>query len=224
MTEKNEKFERFNPPPTDPEIPRCEYPYADGRRCRMLRKSHASLCPFHAREEMQFEELDRIAAELRSLSGEFTTATDINNVLGKLFKLVAANRIPIRHAQLMTYLAQLMLYSRKAVEHEQTVALGFFGWQKIVTDIYRNAGIGRPSTTPPPEAIALMSPTPPPAPPEQKKTSRAPRRSKESRHPHPQNGSPSVPNSVPAPDPNASTSVPPSTTESPHPPPPSPTT
>src|SRR5262249_9540235 len=43
----------------------CKFPFADGRRCRMLRHpSHPSLCPFHARAELQLRESRSLGAEL----------------------------------------------------------------------------------------------------------------------------------------------------------------
>lgn len=136
----------------------CQFPFADGRQCRMFRhKSHLSLCLFHAREEQQLLELDRIGDELSSLSGKFTTATDINHVIGKLFKLVAANRIPTRQAELLAYLAQLLLFSQKDVKHEQKIAHGYLGWEHIIREIYVRAGLGGPTQTPPPEAQALLA-------------------------------------------------------------------
>ena len=135
----------------------CQFPFADGRQCRMLRKkSHPSLCTFHASEEQQMIELDRIGAELAPLSGEFTSATDINHVIGKLFKLVAANRIPIRNATLLAHLAQLLIYSQKSVKHEQNIACGYFGWENIIRKIYIDAGLARPAP-PPPAAIELVA-------------------------------------------------------------------
>jgi hypothetical protein len=138
----------------------CQFPYADGRQCRMLRqKSHPSLCPFHAREDRQQRNLDRISKELSSLSGEFTTASDINHVIGRLFKLVAADRIPLRNAQLLAYLAQLLLFSQPALKYEQNIAHGFLGWADIVRKIYVQAGLAQPAQaqTPPPEAQALLA-------------------------------------------------------------------
>jgi hypothetical protein len=153
---KNTKRSRSRVAPQESSL--CQFPFADGRQCRMFRhESHPTLCIVHAREEQQLLELDRIGAELASLSGEFTTATDINHVVGKLFKLVAANRIPRRNAELLAYLAQLLLFSQKDVKHEQTIATGYFGWQQIIRDIYVRAGLARPAKTPPPEAQALLA-------------------------------------------------------------------
>jgi hypothetical protein len=105
-------------PPPNPN--RCQFETSDGRRCRMLRyNAHPTLCLFHAHDEMQLLESQRVGAELSaSLTGQFMTATDINFVLGKLFTAIAQNRIPPRNAAILAYLGQLMLHSLHHVKKE----------------------------------------------------------------------------------------------------------
>ena len=71
--------------------------------------------------------------------------------------LVAANRIPRRNAELLAYLAQLLLFSQKDVKNEQTIACGYLGCEKIIRDLYVRVGLVRPAQTPPPEAQALLA-------------------------------------------------------------------
>jgi hypothetical protein len=101
-------------------------------------ESHASLCLVHAREEQQLLAQDEIGDELESISGEFRTTTDINHVIGKLFKLVAAGRIPARRAENLTYLAQLLLCSQKDIRYETNLAhrAGDQPWQETVRAAY----------------------------------------------------------------------------------------
>jgi hypothetical protein len=101
----------------------CQFPFADGRRCRMLRyKGHPSLCFFHSREELERIELEQIAAEISPPSGEFTTVSDIERMTRKLFQLVATNRIPIRNVQVLAHLAQLLLHCQRLARREITSA------------------------------------------------------------------------------------------------------
>src|ERR1700676_4014024 len=83
---------------------RCQFQFSDGRCCRMLRSPvHSSFCAFHARQELQLLESQRLGDEISaSLNGDFLTATDINHVLGKLFIAVAQNRVPLRGASIST--------------------------------------------------------------------------------------------------------------------------
>ena len=98
---------------------RCAYLFLDGRRCRMLRKpGHPSLCAFHAREERQHLETEKLADEFASLSGKYVTALDVNHVLGKVFDAFAHKRINARTANTFGYLGQLLLQSMPQVQRE----------------------------------------------------------------------------------------------------------
>jgi hypothetical protein len=97
---------------------------------------HRTLCANHAhRQEDRRSETQshkQVARELASLSGHFTTASDVNHVLGKLFSLVAQGRIPRRDAVALAYIAQLLLQSLPAVQKEVKQALGYDAWQQAV--------------------------------------------------------------------------------------------
>jgi hypothetical protein len=95
-------------------------------------------------------EFDHLGEEIASLSAEFTTMTEVRRVVAKLFKLVARNRIPLRNAQLLAYLAQLLLYSQKDVQHEITSAQGYRAWEQAL----RAAFPTPPRTLPPAAPVA----------------------------------------------------------------------
>lgn len=102
---------------------RCLFSTSDARQCRMPRwEAHASLCLFHARQEQQLIDLDRVGAEFRSLPGEFKTAGGLNNALSKLLALVANNRIPPRSAATLAYIGQLLLRTLPGLKQEETLA------------------------------------------------------------------------------------------------------
>src|SRR5215472_10533034 len=112
----------------------CCFSYSDGRRCRMLRhRDHPGLCPFHSREERQALESERIGTELAaSLTGHFLTASDINHVLGKVFTALAQDRISVKKAKALAYLAQLMLASLRGVGQEYKFKYSFEAWQRML--------------------------------------------------------------------------------------------
>ena len=114
----------------------CRFTFADGRACRMLRKhDHASLCIFHARAERQLWESDRLGEELAaSLTGNFMTATDINFVLGKLFKAIAQNRIPPRNAANLAFVAKLLLNSLDKLKEEYRFKYEYEAWKAMQRD------------------------------------------------------------------------------------------
>ncbi|MBZ5527601.1 MAG: hypothetical protein LAN71_06850 [Acidobacteriia bacterium] len=117
---------------------RCLFPFSDGRQCSMLRHdSHPSLCLFHARQEQQLLDSPAIAAELAGLSGpapdssrgQFLTSTDISRVLGKLFQLLAQDRISRPKAATLAYITQLLLHNQHSVQHEFQQTLGYNAWE-----------------------------------------------------------------------------------------------
>lgn len=110
----------------------CQFPFADGRRCRMLRRDHPALCPFHARAAQQLRESHQLGSEISAtLSGQFLTATDINFALGKVFTAVAQDRLPARNAALLAYLGQLLLQSISNVKKEYKFAYSFEQWEQM---------------------------------------------------------------------------------------------
>ena len=114
----------------------CQFPFADGRRCRLLRhKRHPSLCLFHQRMEERLLNADELGEFIStSRSGHFDTAADVNRVLGNLFKAIAKNRLPARNAAILSYLGQLLLQSVPMVRHEVINTYGTRGWQAMVYD------------------------------------------------------------------------------------------
>jgi hypothetical protein len=115
---------------------RCQFQFSDGRCCRMLRSpAHSSFCAFHARQELQLLQPQRLGDEISaSLNGDFLTATDINHVLGKLFTAVAQNRIPLRKATVLTLLGRAMLSSLPYVKQEFPFSYKFDHWNKVLAN------------------------------------------------------------------------------------------
>jgi len=111
----------------------CQFSFADGRTCRMLRQpDHPTLCVFHARAERQVLESDRLGSELAStFTGKFMTATDINFALGKLYQAIAQNRIPPRNAANLAFVAKLLLLSLDKLKSEFTFKYKFDQWIKM---------------------------------------------------------------------------------------------
>jgi hypothetical protein len=114
----------------------CQFPFADGRTCRMMRHpAHPSLCIFHSRAERQLLESDRLGSEIASsLTGGFMTSTDVNFVLGKLFTAFAQNRISQRNAATLAYIGQLMLHSVQGIQEEYKFKYDFDAWKRMEDD------------------------------------------------------------------------------------------
>src|SRR5258708_4529536 len=84
---------------TDSNSNKCLRQFSDGRSCRMLRKNgHPTLCIFHAREEQQLLESDKLAA-------------------------MAEKRISHQTAGTLGHVGQLLLQSIPAVKNEINAAV-----------------------------------------------------------------------------------------------------
>jgi hypothetical protein len=113
----------------------CKFAFSDSRSCAMPRwNRHRSYCLFHARQEQQILDADRVGEELASFTGEFRTNTDLNRALSNLFKAVAQNRIPTRSAALLAYIGQLLQKSIPDAQHELYKIDGNDGLKDLIRD------------------------------------------------------------------------------------------
>jgi hypothetical protein len=110
---------------------RCRYVAASGRRCRTLASrdtsrasGYSAFCLAHAQMEQQFLDAKSVAKELIGPIVDFRTNLSVNDVLGNLLKLVAENRIPLRNAQTLAYICQLLLTSNPGVRYETNLSGG----------------------------------------------------------------------------------------------------
>src|SRR5271169_2221391 len=113
---------------------RCNFQFADGRRCRMLRHhTTGELCLFHHRALLQLQSAAEIGAELLALGGNFQNPIAINFVLGKLFAHVATGRMHRRDASTLAYIAQLLLQTLDQKRYELARdQYDYRGWTKAV--------------------------------------------------------------------------------------------
>jgi hypothetical protein len=140
-----------------PDSLRCRFAFADGRRCRSPRcAADSPFCATHARARTEAEpsagcrprrvraplgvppkdsqpaRTHTLTLDLTPISGEFRTATDVNRALGKVFCLLAENRIPRRNAVALGYIAQLLLQTLPAVREELISGLGYQVWRETL--------------------------------------------------------------------------------------------
>ncbi len=124
---------------------RCTHTDAAGRQCRGLALKSvkgskagytSGLCPAHATEDRQLRETDAVAEYLFKGTPALNTTAAVNHVLGKLFELIAGNRIPIRNASLLVYTASLLLNSLDRVKDEVLNIKGRDQWLGMIFDAF----------------------------------------------------------------------------------------
>jgi hypothetical protein len=104
-------------------LPRCRYRTSTGRRCRSRASGATSrLCPRHTASEARLDSADLTAALASGRDHSFQSAECINDSLGKLFTLLAADRISPRRAAVLAYIGSLLLRSLPAIEKENAPA------------------------------------------------------------------------------------------------------
>ncbi len=134
----------MSPKPKQKQDHRCQHTTADGRRCHMPRlNDDASLCLDHRQREQQLlhagsVDAETLAAELLGSFKDFKTTTAVNHALGKLFALLAKNRIPVRNAAVLAYIGQLLLHSLSGVKNETMRSRGPDAWQQIIRRALEN--------------------------------------------------------------------------------------
>lgn len=113
-----------NQKPTGLDKSRCRFTTTDNRRCRMLRTpGHRTLCALHAQQDLQFRGAETAARQLLDPRDDFRTVATINRALGRLYTLLAHNRIPVRNAATLAYISQLLLQTLDPLRIEMRRAL-----------------------------------------------------------------------------------------------------
>jgi hypothetical protein len=85
---------------------------------------HLDRCVAHSQMEQLVVRSDATATQILGPMNEFRCAFSVNRALGKIFSLVAENRLPARNAAVLAYTCQLILQSLSAVKNEIYYARG----------------------------------------------------------------------------------------------------
>lgn len=104
---------------------RCKHLTASGRQCTALAardtsrvSGYSTFCLAHSQQEQQYIDSKKVAAELIGDLDDFRTYHAVTEVLGKLLILLANNRIPLRNANSIAYICQLLLTCAPGVRQE----------------------------------------------------------------------------------------------------------
>jgi len=143
----------------------CTFTFADGRQCRSPHStSHLYLCTFHARKEVQAQAADRLGRDVSYFfSGEYLSACDLSNALGRIFPAVVQGQIKPKTAGTLAYLAQTLLQTIQFAQNEFTNSCGTKYWEETVREsLELNLEYRQKPANPRPRQIE-PSPSDPPA-------------------------------------------------------------
>src|SRR6266851_781036 len=101
------------------DLSRCQHRTRTGRRCRhAVSSAAAGLCSKHVLSRPnRFEDSD-LSANLLGQLTELKSASDLNQVLSNLFRLLSQDRIAARRAAVLAYIGNLLLRTLPAIAHE----------------------------------------------------------------------------------------------------------
>jgi hypothetical protein len=99
--------------PSAKDANRCSFLFPNRKRCRLLiADSGFTLCFHHAKLKLDRRELADLSSDLLGDDlSEFRTTEQINDLLSRVVRLLAQNRISPRRAAVLTYAASLLLRS-----------------------------------------------------------------------------------------------------------------
>ena len=98
---------------------RCQNRTPAGRRCHMPAANiDTPFCFQHARAHQKQKDAADLAASLTGQLTEFTSASDINQVLSNLLILLSQNRISPRRAAVLAYITNQLLRTLPAIQEE----------------------------------------------------------------------------------------------------------
>jgi hypothetical protein len=111
----------------------CSFTFADGRHCRTPRAAHPYLCTFHARKDAQALAGEAAGKDIAyHLSGEYVSACDLSNALGRLFSAVAQGQLKPKTASTLAYLGQTLVQVLPIAQHEYINAFGANHWRETI--------------------------------------------------------------------------------------------
>ena len=101
------------------ESKRCQYRYANGKRCRLSgSKPHLGFCSHHfslsnsGASQHSYDDSEDLTSELLPELSELHSAINIKQFLARLLALVTKGRISPRRAAVLSYITNQLIHSR----------------------------------------------------------------------------------------------------------------
>ena len=115
----------------------CQHISPRSQRCRMLRApDQDSFCAHHLRQAAATQpDSEALADELLNFTGDLTTASEVNALLGNVTKLFARKHIDRKDAVAFGYLSQLMLCTLPGMEKKLEAERDALALEEVNKDI-----------------------------------------------------------------------------------------
>jgi len=140
----------------------CNFTFADGRQCRMLRHSKKSrYCYDHERKLRYLREADKTAADLcEPFSGDFVPATALTHSLTRVYRAAAEGRLDSKSASALARVASALLRSIRESNNEFKSCYRLGYWMQLVREHYTDMPEYIPKNLIPPQHRPQPRPTP----------------------------------------------------------------
>jgi hypothetical protein len=84
---------------------RCQFRFANRKRCRMSTRNYDNFCPPHAKAH----QIEATATELTANLDKFKSVAELHDFLSRLLLLLAQNKISPRRAAVLAYITNQLL-------------------------------------------------------------------------------------------------------------------
>ena len=97
---------------------RCQFRFANRKRCRMSTRNYDNFCPPHAKAH----QIDATATELTANLDKFKSVAELHDFLSRLLLLLAQNKISPRRAAVLAYITNQLLRTINEMQSQADAA------------------------------------------------------------------------------------------------------
>jgi hypothetical protein len=98
--------------------PECRHIYDSGRRCHFPVLPSANFCLRHVESQLKANLKEDLTSQFGPNPLNFRSASEINDFLCSVARLTIEDRISVRRASVLAYIASLELRTLPAIDHE----------------------------------------------------------------------------------------------------------
>jgi thiamine pyrophosphate-dependent acetolactate synthase large subunit-like protein len=97
---------------------RCQFRFANRKRCRMSTRNYDNFCPPHAKAH----QIEATATELTANLDKFKSVAELHDFLSRLLLLLAQNKISPRRAAVLAYITNQLLRTINEMQSQADAA------------------------------------------------------------------------------------------------------
>jgi hypothetical protein len=138
----------------------CRHIFDSGRRCRFPVLPNANFCIRHVQSQLKANFDADLTRHFGPQPLNFKSACEVNDFLCNLAKLLVEDRIPVRRASVLAYIASLELRTLPEIDHELGVSRENDDIPRVVFDAPQPIEPALPTPSPIQETPVTTGPSP----------------------------------------------------------------